>query len=324
VRHRIFHPSPAEPLDFEGAIELTIKDWMRCFAIRQILFDPWQMQATAQRLQRIGVPIKEFPQTVPNLTSIGQNLFDLIKGGNLAVYHSDQIRQAVLYAVAKETPRGWRIAKEKASHKIDAVIALAMACHAAVKRGYVEETAMATPIVTCGTEELSGPAANVRGVRAGGICARWSRQARDCASLWGDFAMTAIHPRLENIFQAYLGDGRPLIRERSSAVTTHTSHADMIRALLDLGDAQKIKRALIASDTGRTLRGSFRGMPLDELVALSRSGCSHKGGARAHRHHQHRKGRHHHDAGRTSEESRSSCSDLQAFRAGALVQDARR
>jgi phage terminase large subunit-like protein len=166
VRHRIFHPSPAEPLDFEGAIELTIKDWMRCFAIRQILFDPWQMQATAQRLQRIGVPIKEFPQTVPNLTSIGQNLFDLIKGGNLAVYHSDQIRQAVLYAVAKETPRGWRIAKEKASHKIDAVIALAMACHAAVKRGYVEETAMATPIVTCGTEELSGPAANVRGVPA--------------------------------------------------------------------------------------------------------------------------------------------------------------
>jgi hypothetical protein len=79
--------------------------------------------------------------------------------------------------------------------------------------------------------------------------------------------MTAIHPRLENIFQAYLGDGRPLIRKRSSAVTTHTSHADMIRALLDLGDAQKIKRALIASDTGRTLRGSFRGMPLDELVA---------------------------------------------------------
>lgn len=32
-----------------------------------------------------------------------------------------------------ETSRGWRISKEKQAHKIDAVIALAMAAHAAVK-----------------------------------------------------------------------------------------------------------------------------------------------------------------------------------------------
>jgi hypothetical protein len=34
--------------------------------------------------------------------------------------------------VSVETPRGWRIAKEKASHKIDAAIALVMACVAAI------------------------------------------------------------------------------------------------------------------------------------------------------------------------------------------------
>ena len=32
-----------------------------------------------------------------------------------------------------ESPRGWRIAKTKAGHKIDVVIALAMACLACVK-----------------------------------------------------------------------------------------------------------------------------------------------------------------------------------------------
>jgi hypothetical protein len=40
-------------------------------------------------------------------------------------------------AIAIETSRGWRIAKEKQSHKIDVVIALGMACLAAV-RGQAE------------------------------------------------------------------------------------------------------------------------------------------------------------------------------------------
>ena len=34
--------------------------------------------------------------------------------------------------MAVENPRGWRIAKEKASKKIDAIVALAMACCAAM------------------------------------------------------------------------------------------------------------------------------------------------------------------------------------------------
>jgi hypothetical protein len=35
--------------------------------------------------------------------------------------------------VAIETPRGWRIGKDRSSFKIDCVVALAMACYAAVK-----------------------------------------------------------------------------------------------------------------------------------------------------------------------------------------------
>ncbi len=40
--------------------------------------------------------------------------------------------------MAIEGTRGWRIAKEKARHKVDVVVALAMACLACVRRQDVE------------------------------------------------------------------------------------------------------------------------------------------------------------------------------------------
>ena len=67
------------------------------------------------------------------LTAMSSNLYDLIKGRNIVTYPDEDIRLAVSRAVAVENPRGWRIAKTKASHKIDVVIALAMACLAFVK-----------------------------------------------------------------------------------------------------------------------------------------------------------------------------------------------
>ena len=68
-----------------------------------------------------------------NLTAASQNLFDLIQGRNLLVYPDSGMRLAVSRAVAIEIPRGWKITKEKASHRVDLVIALAMACHACVR-----------------------------------------------------------------------------------------------------------------------------------------------------------------------------------------------
>jgi hypothetical protein len=135
VAHRVFQPSPDDPLDFESTIEATILDMASRFRIRRVLFDPYQMQAVSQRLARSRVSIEEFPQTSGNLTSIGQNLFDLINGRNIVAYPDAAMRLAISRAVAVETSRGWRISKEKASHKIDTVVALAMACHAAVSVG---------------------------------------------------------------------------------------------------------------------------------------------------------------------------------------------
>jgi phage terminase large subunit-like protein len=86
----------------------------------------------SQSLEKKGLHITEFPQTSPNLTLASQNLYDLVVGRNLLMYPNADIRLAVSRAVAIETSRGWRIAKEKQSHKVDVVVALAMAAYAAV------------------------------------------------------------------------------------------------------------------------------------------------------------------------------------------------
>ena len=129
VYHRVFQPSPEQPLDFEATIEAVLLELKRRFRLRVTLFDPWQMQATAQRMARAGLKIEEFPQSSPNLTAASQNLYELIQSGQLSVYPDAAMRLAVSRAIAVETPRGWRISKTTASHKIDVVVALAMACH---------------------------------------------------------------------------------------------------------------------------------------------------------------------------------------------------
>lgn len=79
--------------------------------------------------------MKEFPQTPANLTEASSALYDVIKGRNLVVYPDPDLRLAISRAVAIESARGWRIAKEKASHKIDVVVALAQSVLCAIQDG---------------------------------------------------------------------------------------------------------------------------------------------------------------------------------------------
>jgi hypothetical protein len=132
VFHRIFTPTPGDPIHFED-IEFCLLDLNRRFLVRKILFDPYQMAAVAQRLVKGGLPIEEFPQTVGNLTAATTQLFELVAGQALVMYPSEPMRLAVSRCVVAESSRGLRLAKEKQSHRIDIIVALSMACHAAVQ-----------------------------------------------------------------------------------------------------------------------------------------------------------------------------------------------
>jgi phage terminase large subunit-like protein len=146
VAHRIFQPTPDRPLDFEATIEASIRDFTRRFNVRGVHYDPYQMAAVAQRLQVAGIPMREYAQTTANLTAMGSNLYELVKGNNIVVYADDAIRLAVSRTISVETPRGLRLAKEKQSHKIDVIVALAMAALHAVEQGEVR-TEFAPPIM---------------------------------------------------------------------------------------------------------------------------------------------------------------------------------
>ena len=132
VSHRIWKPTPTQPLDLENTVEQDLRDLNDQCDVVEYLADPYQFHRSITTLQAAGLPIQEFAQNSPNCTLMGQTLFDLLNGKNLVLYPSDELRQQALSTVAIENPRGWRIAKEKASKKIDAIVALAMACCAAM------------------------------------------------------------------------------------------------------------------------------------------------------------------------------------------------
>ena len=85
IAHRIFQPSSEQPLDFEACVESTVKAWRDNFVVRGVYYDPYQMAAVSQRLQSAGVPMREYNQSPANLTVMGNNLYEIIKGRNLAV-----------------------------------------------------------------------------------------------------------------------------------------------------------------------------------------------------------------------------------------------
>src|SRR5258708_4980213 len=47
LAHSIFQPSVEEPLDFEATVEATILNLSKRFYLREVRYDPYQMQAVA-------------------------------------------------------------------------------------------------------------------------------------------------------------------------------------------------------------------------------------------------------------------------------------
>jgi phage terminase large subunit-like protein len=133
VQHRVFTPTPGDPINFEATVEATLLDWNKRFRLRKVYFDPFQMVSTAQRLEKQYIKIEPYAQTVPNLTAATSNLFELIQNRSIVLYPDVGMRRAVSHAVLHESSRGWRLDKRKQSHKIDLVVALSMAALAAVR-----------------------------------------------------------------------------------------------------------------------------------------------------------------------------------------------
>lgn len=137
VNHKIFKPGllGGRTLDLENTLEAAVKDFAGRFRVVEVRYDPYQFVRSAQTLAREGIKMVEYGQTPPNLAAMSSNLYELFKSGAVVAYPDPDFRSAFAHAVAVETPRGIRIAKEKRSHKIDLAVALAMAAVGGVKQG---------------------------------------------------------------------------------------------------------------------------------------------------------------------------------------------
>jgi phage terminase large subunit-like protein len=136
--HRIWQPTPDEPLDLEATIEAELRWLYQHYQVQVIRYDPYQLHRSMSGLRNEGLPCEEYPQTSGNCTAMGQALFDLLTGKNIRLYTSVELRAQALNTVSVESTRGWKISKEKTSQKIDAIVALAMAAVAALDHGHVQ------------------------------------------------------------------------------------------------------------------------------------------------------------------------------------------
>ena len=87
-------------------MEATLLHWHKAYRLRKVWFDPFQMEATAQRLAKAGLKIEGVAQTIPNLTAATSNLFDLVQERRLVLYPDAGMRLAASRAVLVETSRG--------------------------------------------------------------------------------------------------------------------------------------------------------------------------------------------------------------------------
>jgi len=133
--HKIWQPTPEEPLDLEETIERYILECFTKMRVAGVSYDPFQFHRSATTLTKRRLPMVEFAQTLPNLTAASQQLYELLEYNNLKMYPSDELRKQALGAVAVEKNRGWRIAKDKTSNKVDAIVSLAASAYFTVKQG---------------------------------------------------------------------------------------------------------------------------------------------------------------------------------------------
>lgn len=114
-------------------VEDFIRDCHRRFTVREVAFDPWRFDRSAETLMGEGVNMVEFPQTNERMAPASQGLFDAVVEGRLA-HDGDPILAAHMEAAtAKSVGRDvWRLDKPKdATNPSDAAFAMAMGLYVA-------------------------------------------------------------------------------------------------------------------------------------------------------------------------------------------------
>lgn len=132
-------------VDLEETLGAEVLRLHKAGAVDAVIADPYQLHSLIIEWEKEGIRVIELPQTTGRVEA-DQNLYDQVLARTVRHYNDRVLNEHVKNAVAIETPRGFRLAKEKTSRKIDGAVALSMALHGASETqqrhgGYLSVTA---------------------------------------------------------------------------------------------------------------------------------------------------------------------------------------
>lgn len=115
-------------LDY-GVVEDLLRELCSSYPVERVVVDPYTMIRSMMMLASEGLPIEDFPQNDQRMVPASQSLYDLTQDKKLKHGGDPELRRHSFNAAIWETARGWRFQKRKARASMDAIVALAMACH---------------------------------------------------------------------------------------------------------------------------------------------------------------------------------------------------
>lgn len=121
--------------------------------VAAVVADNYQLHSLILTWQQAGIKVIELAQNAGRVES-DQALYTAILGKTIQHYGDPTLNEHIKNAVAIETPRGFRLAKEKTSLKIDAAVALSMSHWGAMDKSTTGEmTVVPDPFAYHGCDE---------------------------------------------------------------------------------------------------------------------------------------------------------------------------
>jgi phage terminase large subunit-like protein len=128
VRARVWYPPPGRLAIDHLEVMAFLRELAGRYRIRDLAYDPRFFEVPAQLLLDEGLPMREVPQTPERMVPACQHAFDAITAGVITHDGDPVLGDHVVGAVRREGERGWTLSKGKSRRKIDAAIALVLAC----------------------------------------------------------------------------------------------------------------------------------------------------------------------------------------------------
>jgi phage terminase large subunit-like protein len=97
------------------------------YEIQEVVHDPWRFQQAAIELEREGLRVVQLPQSASRMIPASERLYRAVIERRITHPNDPALNAHVANAIAKDSPRGWRLEKAHRTASIDAVIALAIA-----------------------------------------------------------------------------------------------------------------------------------------------------------------------------------------------------